>query len=1122
MNLSRLAPRAKTGGALHPRPAPRKTHTRDSVAGRIGSFHILFLQVIGLFAGLAATSPAATVPDVNLAWNANPESDISGYKLKYGTSPGVYPNVVSVGTTPSTSISGLAEGTTYYFVVSAIRSGLEGPVSAEISHLTETITTPPVNQPPVAQAASLTTAEDTPAAITLSGTDPDSDPLTYAVVTGPAHGVLSGTVPNLTYSPAADFSGSDNFTFRVNDGTVNSGNATISITVTPANATPVAIAKSVTTTEDVALPIVLTGSDGDGNPLSYAIVSGPAKGTLTGTPPNLTYTPTADVNGSDSFTFRVNDGIANSAAATVSITVTPVNDEPVAIAKSVTTAEDVSLPIVLTGSDKDGNTLTYTVVTGPSNGVLSGTAPNVTYSPGANFSGTDSLTFRVSDGSVNSANAVVSITVTAVNDAPVASPKSITTVEDTAVAVTLTGTDVENSALSFAIVTQPAKGTVSGTPPNLTYLPAAGFTGNDSFTYRANDGTANSSPATVSITVTEKAPFPGTSILPQTGWTLKQVTSQETFDSPATCAFDGNPATFWHTQWRTGTNLPHPHEIQINLGASRSINGFQCLPRQDQPTVGNIGDYEFYVSTDGVTWGNPVATGTFGSSKAEKQVLFTAKTGQFIRLRALSEINGNSDTCVAEISVLQGSATNQPPLATPQTVITDENSPIPLVLTGSDPDGNPLTYSVVAYPQHGTLSGTPPNVSYLPDAGFSGSDHFSFRTNDGAVFSPAATVAISVTPVIDVPGNSTPVFSGSLALAATEDEPLSGHLSASDADAGDVLTFSKISGPAWLTVAADGTLGGTPLNGNVGSNAVTVKVSDQANASATATLTIHVANTNDAPVFKITPLVYPAGTEKMQYRDQTLASIAADPDAGDTFGFSKVSGPDWLTVSKNGSLSGTPPAGSAGLNQFTVRVSDASGAFSNSVLQIKINSNSLPLPWNLDRVGKGNIAGAARYSAGTFTVAGSGALSAKEDAGNFGWQTLLGDGQIVARISKLDDTGASTRVGLMIRESLASNARQVFLGLNGDGNFHWQRRAKTGGKAVKATFKNNKSDKVWLKLVREKDSLTAYRSYDGVKWTRVGRSNVKLPKNCYIGLSVSSGKKDKLNTSKFSNVRVSR
>src|SRR5690606_6925593 len=102
-----------------------------------------------------------------------------------------------------------------------------------------------------------------------------SDPLTYAIASGPANGALSGTAPNLTYTPNANFNGADSFSFTVNDGTVNSAAATVSITVNPINDAPVANAQSVATDEDVALGIVLSGSDIDGNPLSYTVTGGP-------------------------------------------------------------------------------------------------------------------------------------------------------------------------------------------------------------------------------------------------------------------------------------------------------------------------------------------------------------------------------------------------------------------------------------------------------------------------------------------------------------------------------------------------------------------------------------------------------------------------------------------------------------------------------------------------------------------------------------------------------------------------------------------------------------------------------------------------------------------------------
>jgi len=993
----------------------------------------------------------------------------------------------------------------------------DGTVNSATATVSITIT--PVNDPPFADPKSVSTPKNTPVAIVLTGGDYENDPRTFSVISQPGHGTLSGAAPNVTYIPATGYTGSDSFTFRTHDGQDYSTIATVSISVSPSNEAPVALAKSVTTLEDTAIAILLSATDGDGDNLTYTVVSQPAKGILTGTAPSLTYTPTADANGSDSFTFRVNDGTVNSATATVTITITPVNDAPVALAKSLTTQEDVPVAILLVGTDKDGDALTYTVVNNPTRGVLTGTAPNLTYTPYSNFNGNDSFTFEVADATTSSTPVTVAISVSPVNDAPVVTGRSVSTTENLPVTITLAGSDVDGDPISLSVVSNPAHGTLKGTMPNLTYTPTTGYYGSDSFTYRANDGTVNSATATVTITVAKKSPAEA-SLIARAGWTLKYVDSQETYDSPATAAFDGDPATFWHTQWRSGATATMPHEIQINLGAVQDVCGFLYLPRQDGYSVGGVKDYEFYVSTDGVNWGEPVANGTFHSDKSEKQVLFTTKSGQYIRFRVLSEIYGNNDTCVAELNVLKGGNVNRAPVATAQTLTTEAVTPLAVTLAGTDPDGSPLVFSIESSPAHGTLSGTAPNLTYLPDAGFSGSDSFTFRANDGAVFSTTATIAITVTPVTEVPGNVAPVFSENpITGSATQDEAFAGQLIATDANVGDVLTFRKISGPSWLTVAANGELGGTPGNANVGTNTFTVKVNDPSNASSTATLSIRVANVNDAPVFKISPLIYPAGTEKMIYRDQTLAATAYDPD-GEGIAYSKVSGPGWLTVSRTGTLDGTPPAGSAGTNTFVIRVTDAAGATANTNLQIWINANTLPLPWNLDRVGMGNKAGAARYSAGIFTVAGAGALTPTADAGNFGWQMVGKKGQITARVRKLHDTGDATRVGVMIRASLAANSRQVFLGVDGDGDYQFLRRTKNAGKTAKASKRNKNSDHIWIRLVRDNEKVTAYTSDNGTKWVKVGSCSVDLPSQSYIGLSVSSGDKDKLNTSKFSNVKV--
>src|SRR5207244_2943162 len=182
----------------------------------------------------------------------------------------------------------------------------------------------------------------------------------------------------------------DSFTFKANDGTVDAAAATVSLTVVHVNHAPVAAAQTVTAAEDTAKGIVLTATDADGDPLTYSLVAGPTHGTVSGTAPNVTYTPAANYNGPDSFTYKANDGTLNSNIATVAITVTAVNDPPVANAQSVTTNQDTAKAMTLTASDVDGDPLTYAVVAAPTHGALSRVAPNLTYTPSAGYSGPDS------------------------------------------------------------------------------------------------------------------------------------------------------------------------------------------------------------------------------------------------------------------------------------------------------------------------------------------------------------------------------------------------------------------------------------------------------------------------------------------------------------------------------------------------------------------------------------------------------------------------------------------------------------------------------------------------------------------------------------------------------------
>lgn len=185
------------------------------------------------------------------------------------------------------------------------------------------------------------------------------------------------------------------------------------------NTAPVGKDMNVSAEEDTDVELSLLGSDVDGDGLSYRIVREPIYGSLSGEAPTLTYSPKADFNGIDSFTFVVNDGELDSAEATVTVRVGTSEDAPEANVQAVKVNEDGALPIVLSGTDRDSQGLAFEVTEEPEYGQLSGSAPNLVYTPNPNYNGPDSLSFTTSDGTSVSEVAEVSITVISVDDAPV-------------------------------------------------------------------------------------------------------------------------------------------------------------------------------------------------------------------------------------------------------------------------------------------------------------------------------------------------------------------------------------------------------------------------------------------------------------------------------------------------------------------------------------------------------------------------------------------------------------------------------------------------------------------------------------------------------------------------------
>jgi VCBS repeat-containing protein len=386
---------------------------------------------------------------------------------------------------------------------------------------TVTLTVTPVNDPPVATDDAYTVVED----VTLSGnvvtddtgngvdSDIDSSPLTASLGSNVSHGTLSlASNGSFTYTPDPDFNGTDSFNYVLSDGDLTD-TATVTLTITPVNDPPVATDDAYTVDEDGALSgNVVTDDTGNGadsdidsSPLTVSLGSNVSHGTLSlASNGSFTYTPDPDFNGTDSFNYILSDGDLTD-TATVTLTVTSVNDPPVATDNAYTVVEDGTLSgnVVTddTGngvdSDVDSSPLTVSLGSNVSHGTLSlASNGSFTYTPNPDFNGTDSFNYILSDGDLTD-TATVTLTVTPVNDPPVATDNAYTLVEDGTLSGNVvtddTGNgvdgDVDSSPLTVSLGSNVSHGTLSlASNGSFTYTPNPAYTGTDSFTYVLSDG----------------------------------------------------------------------------------------------------------------------------------------------------------------------------------------------------------------------------------------------------------------------------------------------------------------------------------------------------------------------------------------------------------------------------------------------------------------------------------------------------------------------------------------------------------------------------------------------------------------------------------------------------------
>jgi hypothetical protein len=352
----------------------------------------------------------------------------------------------------------------------------------------------------------------------LTGDDPDNDKLVFAISKQPSHGKLSVDGSKVTYSPDQDYTGKDTFEFIVDDQQNKSEPAAITIDVQ--NNPPKADDKIIDVIgHNVPVEILLTASDPNKDKLTYKVTVEPSHGKLSGSVPNVIYTPDKDYSGKDSFKFIVNDGQADSDPGTVTINMS--NRPPVALDQTQDCLKNLSINITLNSNDPDNDALLYSITKQPSHGILIGTAPQLVYKPDKDYAGQDSFQFVVSDGKLTSNIGTVKINVK--NQAPEVTDLSLESsplgiqillssnakdANKDALVCKLTG-DMEGDCYKTKLggkiwLDRPE---LSGLEYNVFYQPKKGFAGEDSFEFLANDGELDSNTGTVTIKVINIPPI---------------------------------------------------------------------------------------------------------------------------------------------------------------------------------------------------------------------------------------------------------------------------------------------------------------------------------------------------------------------------------------------------------------------------------------------------------------------------------------------------------------------------------------------------------------------------------------------------------------------------------------
>ncbi len=863
------------------------------------------------------------------------------------------------------------------------------------------MTVTPVNDAPVAVNDLAATPEDTATTVNVLANDSDLDGDTLTV-TGATVPAAQGTVAvnpdgTLLYTPATNFNGTATITYTISDGNGGSATATVTVTVTAVNDAPVAVDDATTTPEDTAKTVNVLGNDSDpeNDPLTVTVATVPAaQGTVSiNADGTLLYTPAANFNGTATISYTISDGQGGNASAQAIVTVTPVNDAPVAVNNLGSTTENVAVTINVLGndSDVDGDTLTVTAATVPAAQGTVAINPDGTllFTPATSFNGTATISYTISDGQGGTATAQAIVQIGAQNDAPVAVDDAATTPEDVSRTITVLGndSDIDGDTLTVTSATVPAAqgSVIVNADGTLLYTPAPDFNGLAMISYSIADGNGGTALAQVAVTVSPANDAPGAaddiaSTPEETAATIAVLANDSDVDGDTltvtTATVDPAQGTVTINADQTLLFTPAANFNGTATISYTITDGQETAAAQVVVTVGGVNDAPVAVDDLASTTGETpieidvLANDTDPEGDALTLESVTLRSGRgTVSITAAGELAFTAATGFHGVAIVEyvvrdaGGAeaaafcfitVNGPPVALPDSAnVLKSSLANTLAVLGNDGDPDAGDTITIVKAQLDPLLGTAApsadrqSIVFTPQPGVTGSVQFSYSITDGRGGFAESTVTVTIT---ETPANRAPV-------AVTDKTTTTPGVAVDTA----VLTndTDPENDPLTLTAAVGNAAQGTatvvgqnvsfqPAAGFEGSATIRYTITDGQGNAAEGTLIVEVLSPNLPPIARDDVAKAASGTPSIF----TVLSNDLDPEGGvlQLTGVTPVNPAAGTAVANpDGTITFTPAAGFTGVADLVYTITDPAGATAQATLSVTVSAtltNTAPVTKN--------------------------------------------------------------------------------------------------------------------------------------------------------------------------------